>query len=164
MTGTEYERTSVNPVVGSRTDRWDGIAAFATPAPVLGPTSRLYPSTHTGASPGGTHHRRTIVLGVTGLALIAAALGSVAYVRSQETAVTAPVVAATFVVPHAAQAALASELVAAPSTLPVPEAFVPHAAQAALETDLGVATASLARAETPVPHAAQAALQSGLSG
>lgn len=159
MTRTESQMRSQVVAGHSRPVTTDGIAAFAAPAPAAGHYG--YTGTPTGTGPA--HHSRTVVLGITGLVLVASALGAVAYVRTQQVATGTSAVAAEFVVPHGAAAALASELVAEPANLPAPEAFVPHAAQAALASDLGVVT--LAAQPLPqAPHAAQAALLTGLTG
>ncbi len=67
---------------------------------------------------------------MTGLALLLAAMGGIAYLRAQEAVVpTAVPVAATAVVPHGALAALDATVVVAPAS-GVVAVSVPHAALA----------------------------------
>ena len=87
MTRTEFQ-TSHRPQ-----DRWSetGLLAFSTGAPAAGvgpvaPTRREAP-------PAEHHGWRTAMIGATGLALLVAAMGGIAYVRLQETGTTTEAVA-----------------------------------------------------------------------
>lgn len=87
MTRTEFQ-TSHRPQ-----DRWsdNGVLAFSTGAPTVGigpiaPTRREAP-------PAEHHGWRTALIGASGLALLVAALGGIAYLRAQETGTTTEAVA-----------------------------------------------------------------------
>ena len=87
MTRTEFQ-TSHRPQ-----DRWSehGMLAFSTGVPTVGyepaaPTQRQAP-------PAEHHGWRTAVIGATGLALLVAAMGGIAFYRLQETGTTTEAVA-----------------------------------------------------------------------
>jgi hypothetical protein len=104
---------------------------------------------------------------VTGLAVLAAAMGGIAYLRLQDVAPTTSAVAIAPVlpaqppaaaVPHAALAALARDMAVAPAGPAT--VSVPHAALAAMAGD--VAAVPAPQAAVTVPHAALAALKSDI--
>ena len=150
MTRTEYQREAFDSTSGQRDSR-AGVAQYATHTPSYLPPPSTYPTAPTAPTAGPSH--RTAFIGMTGLALLLAAMAGIAFVRYQDTAVPTTTAAAV-TVPHAAQAALAADGVYVAQQ-------VPHAAAAALAAD-SIHADQKARTALPtltVPHAATVALR-----
>lgn len=151
MTRTEYQKagfTATNGEAGSPT----GVALYATHTPTyLPPTTSQYPYSPTSKSAGPTH--RTAIIGITGLALLLAAMAGIAYVRYQDTAT--PTVTTIQAVQPIPRSVYESQVPAA-ARITVPASVVaqqvPHAAAAALRADSVYAEQVPAAARVTIPR------------
>jgi hypothetical protein len=140
MTRTEIQTTGFEARTREAGNR-AGVALYATHTPTLSPTpTSPYPYSPTRRTAGPTH--RTALIGITGLALLLAAMGGIAFLRYQDTAAGT---AATVAVP---QSVYDSQVPAAPLGVSVAQSVydsqvpaaplavtVPHGALAALGAD-----------------------------
>lgn len=150
MTRTEYQKAGFAATTGGAGSR-AGVAQYATHTPTyLPPSASQYPYSPTAPTAGPSH--RTAIVGMTGLALLLAAMAGIALVRYQDTTVPAatPLQAAQPV----AQSVYESQVPAlARMTVPasVVAQQVPHAAAAALVADSVYAAQVPAAARITVP-------------
>ena len=152
MKGTEYQTGSIS------------VVPMATGTPLYAPPSNGgYPYGSVGRT-AGPDHNRVAIIGATGVALLLAAMGGLAYYRAQEAVAPVAVVVApiTATVPHAAAAELADTLAYASALGGVTGVVVaqdqatgvnvPHAAMVELADSL----ADVPTVTVPVPHGAAA--------
>ena len=145
MTRTEFQKEAFDTTSRESGGR-AGVARYATHTPTYTPPTSTYPYGSTTPTAGPSH--RTAIIGATGLALLLAAMGGIAFVRYQDTAAPAATTAAVVTVP---QSVYDSQVPTAPLRVTVPQSVY----------DSQVPAAAV---EVAVPQAAKAALAAETAG
>jgi hypothetical protein len=149
MTRTEIQKAAFPRTTGAAAPRL-GVAQYATHTPTYGTSSTTsYPYSPAPRTAGPTH--RTAIIGITGLALLLAAMGGIAFLRYQETAVPMTTVQAAQPVAQSVYESQVPYLARITVPASVVAQQVPHAAAAALVADSVYAEQVPAAARITVP-------------